>query len=235
LKTPIHLLISLYQLSDLRRESEILFCLRKNLDNIYVSKIIVLNEGFTNPMLFEQKIQQITINKRPTYRDFIPYMEAGAINIISNADIWFDHTLESLKKLRWHRKLMYVLTRREKNGRLFNVNGNSHDSWIFLGRPKALELADFYLGIPNCEQRLAAVMNDCGYYVLNPSKFIKTWHEHSSSHRAYHETWEKYEGCCLLVKPVGKFEIELLYAVFWYLKRKKYFYRRFNAKNDFID
>lgn len=231
----INLYISLYEIKDSERKSEIVFCLNKNLYNKYISKIIILNEGFNDPILNNEKIEQVEVDRRPAYCDFLPFMDEHAINIIANCDIWYDHSLGKLKSLRWHRKMVYLLCRREKNGQIFGSAGNAHDSWAFLGKPPALTLANYQMGIPHCEQRLAAVMHDCGYFVLNPSKFIRTWHEHNSAERVYYSTGETYEGSCLIVKPVGQFEIRILYAILWYFKKKKYFFRRFYENGQIFD
>lgn len=231
----INLLISLYNIKDSAREAEIIFCLEKNLSNKYISKIIILNEGFEHPILDNSKLNIIKVDTRPAYSDFLPYMVENAINIIANCDVWYDDTLSKMKSLRWHRKMVYLLCRREKNGQIFGNRGNAHDSWAFWGKPPALKLANFYMGIPHCEQRLAAVMHDCGYFVLNPSKFIRTWHEHKSAERTYYSTGETYEGSCLIVKPVGHFEIRILYAILWYFKKKKYFFRRFYENGQIFD
>jgi hypothetical protein len=235
MKTKINLLISLYHIEDEERKSEVVYCLSKNLNNKYIATITVLNEGFYHPILNNEKVRNIKADNRPTYSDFLPFMDASAINIIANCDIWYDDTLSKLKSLRWHRKMVYLLCRREKDGQIIGVAGNAHDSWAFFGKPAALRLANFYMGIPHCEQRLAAVMHDCGYFVLNPSKFITTWHEHKSEIRAYYSTGENYDGSCLVVKPANQFEVRLLYAVLWYLKKKKYFYRRYNENGQIFD
>ena len=235
MRNKINLLISLYHIEDSERMAEIVFCLNKNLHNKYISTIIILNEGFHHPVLMNEKLKNIKVDSRPAYRDFLPFMEEHSINIIANADIWYDSTLGKLQSLRWHRKIVYLLCRREKDGQIIGVSGNAHDSWAFFGKPPALKLANFYMGIPHCEQRLAAVMHDCGYFVLNPSKFISTWHEHKSEERASYSTGENYDGSCLVVKPANQFEIRLLYAIFWYLKKKKYFYRRFNENGQVFD
>jgi hypothetical protein len=235
MKTKINLLISLYHIEDKERKAEMVYCLNKNLNNKYISTIIVLNEGFCDPILNDEKIRNIKVDKRPAYCDFLPFMDTDALNIIANSDIWYDATLAKLPSLRWHRKMVYLLCRREKDGQIIGVAGNAHDSWAFFGRPAALKLAHFYMGIPHCEQRLAAIMHDCGYFVLNPSKFIRTWHEHKSQTRTYYYSGENYDGSCLIVKPANQLELRVLYAILRYLKKKKYFYRRFNENGQIFD
>jgi len=232
--TKINLFISLYPIDDFSRVSEIIYCLERNLTNPFISRIFILNEGFKHSSLDNNKVVLINFNKRPMYSDFFAHMIDEELNIISNNDIYFDNSLKELKKLRFHKQLIYIITRREKSGELFNTTGNSHDSWVFLGKPIALKYCNYFLGIPKCEQRMAAIFNDFGYYVLNPSKFINSFHVHNSSERAYLLTGEVYNGCGLLVKPVGRLEIRILYFIFWYLRRKKYFFRRYYENGEVV-
>lgn len=209
----INLIISLYNVTKTERYYEFVDCLKRNIDNTKIDKIIVLNEGFDCDLLQNKKISVIEFQKRPSYKDFLPFFETGKINIISNSDIYFDNSLLNLKYLKPKKRKVFVLTRYEKDGILFNKTGNSHDSWVFYGRPLALESCDFYLGIPNCEQRLIAVLSDNDYYILNPSKYIKSYHLHNSQDREYYQSGAIYSGTGLLIKPLGLIGTWLLFAV----------------------
>ena len=61
---------------------------------------------------------------------------------------------------------------------------DSQDVWVFYGRPVILG-ASFHLGIPGCDNRIAKVIEDAGYTVINPSKTIRSYHLHASGFRTY--------------------------------------------------
>jgi hypothetical protein len=214
----MNLFISLYEEKNKNRLDELILCLSHNIENKHISKIVILNEGFSHQILNHKKVLSVEFTKRPHYSDFLKYFVSREINIILNSDIYLDNTLKNLKYLMPKKRKVFVLTRYESTGFLFNRWGNSHDGWIFYDRPKALEFCDFHLGIPNCEQRLAAVMSDNDYYVLNPSLFIKSYHLHNSEKREYLLTKEIYSGVGLLVKPLGFFGTWSFFAILRFLR-----------------
>ena len=60
------------------RKEELLTCLKKNISNKAISKIIVFNEGDSIAHLAPSKIEEVFIDKRPTYQDFINHINANS-------------------------------------------------------------------------------------------------------------------------------------------------------------
>lgn len=181
----IRLFYNYYKDKDHKRRKEIDFCLEKNINNPLFDIIILESE--TNPT-FNFYIEKI--NKLSKEND---------INIICNSDIFFDKTIELIKNIK--EKDFYALSRYDWDNNLatFSNQSNSQDVWIFKGRAENIN-ADFQLGKPGCDNRIAFEFKKAGYNVTNPSKSIKTYHVHSSNIRRYSEE-EKIEGEYLFVEP----------------------------------
>jgi hypothetical protein len=136
------------------------------------------------------------------------YKKPNEVNIIANADIYFDETIGYAKKI--SEGECYALTRWELvNGRVVDFNTRhgrpsppewSQDAWIFRGsiqpnkfdNVKALnesarvtEIIPFTLGIPGCDNKFCALLKERGVNVMNPSKTIKAIHVHQDSKRFY--------------------------------------------------
>ena len=85
------------------RQHELSFCLEQNLAHDLIKKVIVFNESENLPN--HEKIIEIPTTKRPTFQDYfnetLKYGEDD-INIITNADIFFDGTLKEAENLKHH-------------------------------------------------------------------------------------------------------------------------------------
>lgn len=101
----------------------------------------------------------------------------GDINVIANADVWFETTtgLANIQP-----KEMYALTRYE-NGAFF-CRKDSADAWVFRGsiNDKFMESCTFRLGLRGSDNAIAARAQSAGYIVSNPSLDIRINHEHAS-------------------------------------------------------
>ena len=166
------------------RKNELLTCLTNNISNTAISKLIVFNEGDSIAHLAPSKIEEVLIDKRPTYQDFINYINANSnqddIHIIANTDIYFDTNIEVLKHINL-KDTCLALSRWDTadtiKPKLYNHN-DSQDVWIFKGPIKQQLKADFPLGVPRCDNRLMYQLQEAGYKVLNPAFSIKAFHIH---------------------------------------------------------
>jgi len=190
----INLFINSFESQDEQRNLEIKFCLKKNLKNELIDKIIIVNE-----------------NKRATYGDFLRAMAnyKKDINIIANTDIYFNDTISFAKNIkdrqcfaltRWENHNGQIISFVQRHGRKIQPQW-SQDAWIFRGSPvnpvrfdhvNAINLKNrmrenipFSLGIPGCDNKFAAVLKINGIDVLNPSHQIKGIHVHESDERSY--------------------------------------------------
>ena len=166
------------------RKEELLTCLKKNILNKAISKIIVFNEGDSIAHIAPSKIEEVFIDKRPTYKDFINHINTNSspsdIQIIANTDIYFDTNIEVLQHINL-KDTCLALSRWDTTNtikpKLYNRK-DSQDVWIFKGPTKQRLKADFPLGVPRCDNRLMYQLQEVGYKVLNPAFSIKAFHMH---------------------------------------------------------
>lgn len=164
----INLFFNYYKDANSNRQAELDKCVSKNFDN----KLI-------NCVMFESQ-------NRLKYSDYFKfinsYTSGDDVNIVSNLDIYFDETVSLCNKIRPTE--FYIMGRwdvdRLGNARHAN-RPDSQDAWIFRGKIN-IE-ADFYLGLPGCDNRLAYEAKKAGYKVTNPSVSIKIYHLHISGVR----------------------------------------------------
>ena len=180
----IYLYTTFYKEQNNLRKQELLSCFQNNLSNKAISKIIVFNEGDSIAHLAPNKIQELFINKRPTYKDFINHINTNSspsdIQIIANTDIYFDTNIEVLQHINL-KDTCLALSRWDTTNtikpKLYNRK-DSQDVWIFKGPTKQRLKADFPLGVPRCDNRLMYQLQEAGYKVLNPAFSIKSFHVH---------------------------------------------------------
>jgi hypothetical protein len=133
--TDNHLVISLYNESNISRALELLFCLRENLNNKYINKVHILMENSDkssyflleciNKLMFtfgeKDKIKIIPFDRRPTFNDYFEYcnknIEGNAI--VANSDIVYDDTLNKIENITENEFI--VLTRYNKYDDTFKI------------------------------------------------------------------------------------------------------------------
>ena len=180
----IYLYTTFYNEKNINRRSELEEAIRINSNLLAISKIIVFNEGDSIAYLAPGNIEEVFIDKRPTYQDFINYINFNSnpddIHIIANTDIYFDKNIEVLKHINL-KDTCLALSRWDTadtiKPKLYNHN-DSQDVWVFKGPVKPELKANFPLGVPRCDNRLMYQLQETGYEVLNPAFSIKSYHIH---------------------------------------------------------
>jgi hypothetical protein len=191
--------------NDTLSNQEMEMCLQTNLNNPYIKKIHLLQDGTYNFTGFinNEKIVATDIHSRITVKDAIRYANAflqGEVSIISNSDIYYDDTIKNLLLLYESQDITrsYAISRRRTYRRLPDgelspkTDGNdkdhcelyqgSHDAFIFIS-PLPEELADelpIFLGMPGLDNRIIYQFRTNGIHVTNPCRVIKIWHVHSN-------------------------------------------------------
>ncbi len=215
------LYISLYNTDSIERKNDIVNCLQNNLNNKYIDKIVVLNEGLEHSILNSEKVVQFSMCEQPSFSDFYSFLETDAINIIANSDIRFDSSLKYLKLLFLKKGDLLSLTRKEKNGIHLRINeGDSQDAWIFKGKPECLLNCDFKMGKLGCDSRLNFLFYEGGYRVLNPSKLISIFHEHTPPNTQHAES-DRIKGPYLFTVPIGFFSFILHRILLYYFSKRR--------------
>jgi hypothetical protein len=199
----MNLFINYYDSST--RQEELDFCLKKNLANKLIKRIVIFNES--KRVFRQKKVIAINVETRPTYQEFFDLTKdyPNDVNIITNTDIYFDETIKHAENVK--ENVCYALTRHEKRGdRLVPFeqahnsspkSGYSQDTWIFKGTVKsghydtvlAIRTSDrrhdeikFTMGVPGCDNILAFLLKQ-SYQVLNPGTTIRCIHNHANEGR----------------------------------------------------
>jgi hypothetical protein len=199
----IHVIYQFFVHPDKSRQAEVEYCLEKNVNNPLIERVHLLNEkiyGVKQLGVKSDKITQVNIGKRLTYKDVFDYVDEFKIDgyiVFCNSDIFFDNSLKNLttSSLGYERSC-YSLLRFEFNNetnlkkcKIFGPRGDSQDTWIFHSNynilPKQREVFNFYFGKPGCDNKLIYLFHLLGYTVYNEPYVVKTYHYHSTNIRNY--------------------------------------------------
>lgn len=206
------------------RQYELEYCLVQNLKCSEIDRLfIVMNPKhqmhFVQMLLrnniehLNKKVKVIHYEKRPSYRTWFTltnkYSSDNTLSCIANTDIFFDSENVSLiKNFDFTGNKCLALSRwdihsDDKTNAKHYERSDSQDCWIVKSGFKDIKEAYFTLGIAGCDNRIAYLLNENGYNVINPSKTIKSYHYHSSNVRNYinHSNVERLEPPYLQIKP----------------------------------
>lgn len=219
-----------------RRETD--ECLARNIANPEIDRIVALVTSrserwgefdLSGKVTWEEVDCRKYEHGRPTFRMYFDAVNrhtgADDLNIVANADIWFDETIRRVKPLDLD-GVCLALTRWEAPGDRepkIECWHNSQDVWCFQGRIKPLGWVDFPMGAWGCDNRLSWQLRHDDYIVLNPCRSIRAMHYHASgvrnvarnvggnrdtvSHRAIEE-------CGLALRPASVFRGVLAYCLY---------------------
>lgn len=205
----IHLLTEHYVDQSTERHAEILTCLAHNLACPSIQQVHLLGtsvaiEQLPDELRLNEKLHPVPIEYRLTFKQAFEYVAEIASNqlaVISNADIYFDQTLEAVRSLDLNRSAL-SLSRwdisHDDKATHYN-NPWSFDSWIFRG-PLLPANSDFYFGIPGCDNRISYEILCAGRAMFNPSLSIKSYHLHKTEKRNYVRNRDKVPGPYLTVE-----------------------------------
>lgn len=216
----INLLTEFYLDADSQRREELSTCLFKNVFNSRIKSVnLVVSDEQTEqylmqiPKNIDSDLNVIRVEKRPTYNDLFAITQTfddSGINIISNTDIVFDYEfVDSIRNFDFKAKDILALSRWDYTNTELTCathykRADSQDCWIKKGAFPQMKDANFTLGIAGCDNRIAAIMFESGFNVLNPSCSIKTYHLHLSGKRNYISNGKivnRINGKYLLVNP----------------------------------
>jgi hypothetical protein len=173
------------------RRAELDECLRRNLACAAIDEICLLVEGQDVALPASPKLRCRTIRSRPSYADYFAWVNelAGAddLSIVANSDLWFDDHLKLFERWSMPADTVFALSRWncpvDGGAELYDHN-DSQDSWFVRGRVREME-AGFPVGVPRCDNRIAAEFERAGYRVLNPAFSLKSYHLHDGPPRVY--------------------------------------------------
>ena len=97
-----------------QRHRETQTCLKNNVENPFIDHIYLLNEREYTPAelgIRSKKISQITVGRRLQFRDVFDFVDANNLHgyiVFANSDIYFNNTLENIKRTDLHNKKEFV-------------------------------------------------------------------------------------------------------------------------------
>jgi hypothetical protein len=195
-KKNINLIVSYYNDKNLDRCKEIKLCLKLNCMNQLFNKIIIINETCKNLYFIKKNESIIIINNsnRLTYKNFFNYANMysneDTINILINSDIVIG---EGFDKINLNKNEVYFLTRYNisLDGTFnFQDDNGSFDTWIWKGIiNNNIYIGNYYLGIPECDIKIAYEFYISKYKIKNPSLDLKTYHVHNTEIRNYNTSF----------------------------------------------
>lgn len=140
--------------------------------------------------------------RRWTFADFFRLMaerHPGKICVLANSDIAFDDSIALASPLA-EQGMLVALSRWDDSaapsmegrvaGEQWHFFSHSQDVWVFRAGGLPPFNADFQLGIPQCESRLAYEAAAAGLLVVNPALSIRCSHHHRSAVRS----WRRKDG-----------------------------------------
>ena len=190
------LVLEYYTPKNENRNNEYLFCIRENINRKLFNEInIFVENGSTLPDdITSSGLVKIHNGDRKNIQGLIDFCNeslVGEICFIVNTDIFFDESINLVNERNIEGRFL-ALTRwnivaQNKANFFDNQNGISvfsQDTWIFKS-PIAIKDANFYMGKPGCDNKLAYLAKQAGLSVRNPSKGLKSYHLHLSNYRTY--------------------------------------------------
>ena len=185
-----------------RRAREVAHCLKKNVENEFIDKIVLLNEeDLTSKFPVQsKKIQQEIVGHRLTYADVIGWIQTNVpenvLVVFANSDIYLDDSWRVLWSVNMENKFLSLLRYdMEENGteqraKLFGPRPDSQDTWVVLSdsvkqKKWDMKALDFSFGRAGCDNAINVEMLRAKFLVANPSLTLKTYHVHASEIRNY--------------------------------------------------
>jgi len=199
---PIILIYQFFIHGNKQRNNEIKECLKFNVANSNISKIILPNERIFTPEelgIKSDKIVQVDIKRRLKFSDIfklVGKMKLTGYIITCNADIFFNNTLTNIYSSGIHKeKILYAQSRFEYTNKnllkckLFGPRSDSQDVWIFHSKFNVSEdkrkIFNIKYGIGGCDNKVAFLFDLLGYNVKNDPFLIKCFHNHNTQIRDY--------------------------------------------------
>jgi hypothetical protein len=188
-----------YHPKEIERRNEIDFCVKNNIENPYLDKLVLLNENDSIRTPYtSSKIEYNNINKRMMFSDVYKYIqekvEKNVICLYGNSDMYLgdmtklyniDMDKKFLALLRWD-----ITDMNTQAHSIFGPRSDSQDVWGVLSdnihniNINTMNI-NFYFGVPGCDNAIITIMNRNGFNSINPVYDIKTYHVHLTNMRNY--------------------------------------------------
>jgi hypothetical protein len=206
-ETQMNLFIQFFIHPNPERYNEIKTCLKFNAMNPNIKYIYLLNEyqpdgtyrPFTEEELgfYSEKFIQIPLGHRFEYSDafkFAKELNCEGYNIIANADIFFDDSLENVLRSNMNeRPIMMCQLRYEFDGtprgiKIFGPRADSQDAWIWHSKwndKLQNKVFKFQLGQAGCDNHITYLFKIMGFELVNDPQLVHCLHYHNTQIRDY--------------------------------------------------
>jgi hypothetical protein len=191
----INLFFPYYHCGDKKRQQEIDLCLKQNIDNTSISKLIVLIDGNSVLPYDDDKITAIHLQSRPTYKKWIQLsheLSLAGVSVLCNSDIYFDQSIRLLSVVADKAQKFVALSRWEVVEGQTYLHPNPHwsqDVWAMNCdnqlSEEMLHQLDFQMGVPRCDNKIAYLFGIFGWQIFNPCAKVKSFHLHETELRTY--------------------------------------------------
>ena len=207
------LLTCYWEGKDKDRTKELITTLSNNVNNKHIEKIYLFLESDKKPPVEDEKVEFIEDFGRPTYSELLSFCNKnleGKNCIIANTDIEFTDSLSLVSEVDL-KDCFLCLSRwdlMEDGSVAYHRAADSQDSWIFKSpAPEGMvDEANFFMGQPGCDNRIAFLAKKFGLVPTNPSPVIKTIHRHLVEHRTY-DFSDRLYGSYLRVYPCDDWDV----------------------------
>ena len=219
----INLFTTYFKSESENRQKELDYCLTQNLINPYINQInTFLDQNtrssdfyhfFEDPEnhLYINKLNFIKIDRIPTYKDWIEHsIKSNAISIFTNADIYFDDSINKVYKYLEKPNRLICLSRYEDLDEYIVPHENpywSQDSWVIDFSQdhdfNFIKKLDVPTGKYRCDNKVAYIFSVYGWDLYNPCSEIKSYHKHRSKIRTYDKADTSIIGSLAFVSPTA--------------------------------
>ena len=194
---PLIFLTQYYTPTKTKRAKEINQCLKKNVANPLIDKIVLLNEKAYELPVESPKLTQEVIGARLRFSTVVRWIyenaPADALVVIANSDIYLDESARLLWSVNMQDKFFSLLRWDDQENeppKLFGPRADSQDTWIVSAasiKQRTWDWAtlDFPFGKGGCDNAFNVEMLRQKFLIVNPCMNLVTHHVHMSGIRDY--------------------------------------------------
>ena len=222
---PLVLIQQYYTPSNKQRSKELYKCLKMNIDNPLIDRIILFVESKSDvlPPDPNKKLTKVLMKSRITYKDCIETIQKqigpGHLVVFANTDIYLDATWRSIWTVNLHDTLAAMLRWEEgQNGQEavpFGPRNDSQDSWLIhsdsvMSRMWNLEKFNIPFGKAGCDNAILVEFMRQKFKLVNPGLSLRTIHVHKSEYRTYDPNAIIDSSIYIYINPTGIHELNPL-------------------------
>lgn len=193
----INVFFPYYNCGDASRQEEIDLCLKNNIENKLIDRLIILIDDETKFETVDPRVTVTYLKQRPTYRLWVELtkeLQLTGVTLLINSDIYFDDTLAVVTKIIDKNNKFLALSRWELLNKEITLHKKPHWSQDVWGYHSSTEFTkemlaslDFPMGVPRCDNKVAYIFATRGFSIYNPCQFLHSVHVHETELRTYHK------------------------------------------------